>query len=48
MESVLCVEIFVQMISSFDTNGKITSTQFRFRERNGEHVTINMPYARIA
>lgn len=42
MESVLCVDIPVQMISCTDTNGKITPMRFRFRDRNGELVTINI------
>ncbi len=42
MESILCVDIPVQMISCTDTNGKITPMRFRFRDRNGELVTINI------
>ncbi len=42
MESVLCVDIPVQMISRFDTNGKITPMRFRFRDRNGEIITIRI------
>ncbi len=42
MESVLCVDIPVQMISCFDTNGKITPMRFRFRDRNGEIITISI------
>lgn len=42
MESILCVDIPVQMISCTDTNGKITPMRFRFRERNGEIITINI------
>ena len=42
VESILCVDIPVQMISCTDTNGKITPMRFRFRDRNGELVTINI------
>ena len=42
MESILCVDIPVQMISSTDTDGKITPIRFRFRDRNGELVTITV------
>lgn len=40
MESVLCVDIPVQMISCTDTDGKITPLRFRFRDRTGELVTV--------
>lgn len=42
MESILCVDIPVQMISCTDTNGKITPMRFRFCDRNGELVTIHI------
>ena len=42
MESILCIDIPVQMISCTDTNGKITPMKFRFCDRNGEIVTINI------
>ncbi len=42
IESVLCVDIPVQMISCTDTNGRITPIWFRFRDRNGEVVTIKI------
>ena len=42
MESILCVDIPVQMISCTDTNGKITPMRFRFRDRNSEIITINI------
>lgn len=42
MESILCIDIPVQMISCTDTNGKITPMRFRFRDRNGEMVTIHI------
>lgn len=40
MESILCVDMPVQMISCTDTNGKITPLRFRFRDRTGELITI--------
>ncbi len=42
MESILCVDIPVQMISCTDTDGKITPMRFRFRDRNGEIITITI------
>lgn len=42
METILCIDTPVQMISCTDTNGKITPIRFRFRDRNGELVTINI------
>jgi hypothetical protein len=42
MESVLFVDIPVQMISCTDTNGKITPLRFRFRDRTGELLTISI------
>lgn len=42
VESILCIDIPVQMISCTDTNGKITPMKFRFCDRNGEIVTINI------
>ena len=42
MESILCVDIPMQMISCTDTNGKITPMRFRFRDRNSELITINI------
>lgn len=42
VESILCVDIPVQMISCTDTNGKITPMRFRFRDKNGEIVTITI------
>lgn len=42
MESILCVDIPVQMISCTDTNGKITPMRFRFRDKTGELVTITI------
>lgn len=42
MESILCIDIPVQMISCTDTNGKITPMRFRFRDRTGELVTVTI------
>lgn len=42
VESILCVNIPVQMIACTDTNGKITPMRFRFEDRNGEIVTITI------
>lgn len=42
METILCIDPPVQMISCTDTNGKITPMRFRFRDRNGELVTIHI------
>lgn len=40
MESILCVDIPVQMISCTDTDGKITPIRFRFRDKTGELITV--------
>lgn len=42
MESLLCVDIPIQMISCTDTNGTITPLRFRFQDRNGELVTVTI------
>ncbi len=42
MESILCVNIPVQMISCTDTNGKITPLRFRFRDKTGELITVTI------
>ena len=42
METILCIDTPVQMISCTDTNGKITPIRFRFRDRSGELITINI------
>ncbi len=42
MESILCVNIPVQMISCTDTNGKITPMRFRFRDKTGELVAVTI------
>ena len=54
MESILCVDIPVQMISCTDTNGKITPMRFRFRDKTGELIicgtrkTFNLWYSYYA
>lgn len=42
MESILCVDIPVQMISCTDTNGKITPMRFRFCDKTGELITVTI------
>lgn len=42
MESILCVDIPVQMISCTDTNGKITPLRFRFSDKTGELITVTI------
>lgn len=42
MESILCVNIPIQMISCTDTSGKITPMRFRFRDKNGEIITVTI------
>ena len=42
MDSILCVNIPVQMISCTDTDGKITPMRFRFRDKNGQLVTFTI------
>lgn len=42
LESILCVNIPVQMISCTDTNGKITPMRFRFRDKTGELVAVTI------
>lgn len=42
METILCIDTPVQMISCTDTDGKITPMQFHFRDRNGELITIDI------
>lgn len=42
VESILSVDIPIQMISCTDTNGKITPLRFRFRDRTGELITITI------
>ncbi len=42
MESILCIDIPVQMISCTDTDGKITPIRFRFRDKTGEIITVKV------
>ena len=42
MESILCIDLPVQMISCTDTDGTITPMRFRFRDRNGEIMTVTI------
>lgn len=42
MESILCIDLPVQMISCTDTNGKITPMRFRFRDKTGELQTVTI------
>lgn len=44
MESILCINIPVQMISCIDTDGKITPLRFRFRDNNGELITVQISH----
>ena len=42
MESILCIDMPVQMISCTDTNGKITPMRFRFRDKTGELISVTI------
>lgn len=42
MESILCIDIPIQMISCTDTDGKITPMRFRFRDKTGELITVTI------
>lgn len=42
MESILCIDIPVQMISCTDTDGKITPIRFRFRDKTDEIITVKI------
>lgn len=42
MESILNLCINIQMISVTDTNGVIHPVRFRFRDKTGEIVTVNI------
>lgn len=42
MESIVCVDIPVQMISCTDTDGKITPIRFRFHDKTGELITVTI------
>jgi hypothetical protein len=44
MESVLSIDIPVQMISCTDTDGRITPLRFRFRDRDGELITVRVDH----
>lgn len=40
LESILRIDMPVQMISCTDTNGKITPMRFRFRDKTGELLSV--------
>ncbi len=42
MDSILCTNIPIQIISFTDTDGKITPMRFRFTDRDGSQVTVNI------
>lgn len=42
VESILQINVPVQMISCTDTNGKITPIRFRFRDRTGELISVTI------
>lgn len=42
MESILCIDIPVQMISCTDTNGRITPLRFKFQDKTGEIITVHI------
>lgn len=42
LESILCIDIPVQMISCTDTDGKITPMRFRFRDKTGELISVSI------
>lgn len=42
MESYLITNIPIQMIAYTDIDGKITPIRFRFTDRDGERVTVNI------
>jgi len=42
MESILQINIPVQMISCTDTNGRITPIRFRFRDKDETIVTVTI------
>lgn len=42
VESILSVDIPIQMISCTDTNGKITPLRFRFKDKTGEIITVTI------
>lgn len=42
METIVCIDIPVQMISCTDTNGTITPLRFRFKNSDEELVTVKI------
>lgn len=42
MESILRVNIPIQIISCTDTDGKITPLKFRFEDKSGKLITVNI------
>lgn len=42
METIVCVDIPVQMISCTDTNGTITPLRFRFRNSDARIITVHI------
>ena len=42
MESILCTNIPIQMISCTDTDGTITPMRFRFQDKTGALTTIQI------
>lgn len=42
MESILCTNIPIQVISCTDTDGKITPMRFRFQDKTGTLTTIQI------
>lgn len=42
MESILVIDIPVQMISCTDTNGRITPLRFRFMDKTGELIAVTI------
>lgn len=44
MESILCLDTPIQMISCTDTNGKITPIRFKFQDKNGEIIMVDIDH----
>lgn len=42
MESILRLEIPIQMIFCTDTDGKITPIRFRFKDKDGAIIVVNI------
>ena len=42
MESMIIIDIPIQMIFCTDTDGKITPLRFRFQNKNNELITIDV------